>query len=867
MKRFYLSALLSIFCAAILFCTDVSGNQSGSWTLANSPYNVIGEVTVPVGSTLTIQPGVTIQAMGNYRINVLGVLSAVGTSQDSIRFVSGMADVNALWTGIRLENSTQASTIQYSYIEKATYGVNSINTPMTISHCRFFKNEKGMQLYAIGEANPAAMVVTENLIEYSTQNGILVTQNTNSTITYNEIRYNGTGTQYRGAIQLANQSAGGSCSPEIAHNNIHDNFKQGITAWDIMSVNAIQPMIHDNIIESNLTGIYLLNSSGYVHNNTIINNFIPGDMNSGAGVMVSGATSVPYFEDNIVTGNYTGFYITNNALPCLGNMAINHAWAQGGNTISNNIDAENVLHSVYCYQYSAAGNVIYAENNFWDADDAAGIAVGINDHNDSAALPTVDFDPWQIHTIPSLVNGSYSYNGSNTITDPRLQLVSVETGEVLFETPVLSQNFAYSVNITGQFYAVMLATASGSGRTLYGISGGMTSPAVFSPGDLIEVWVGNIEITDMEPFHYQHILTPITEEGQTVYPVYGGFFVYTWHQVNWLYREGDYLKMMKYTVKLANGSQTWTIPANQRVWDKIDNVVDGDVWNKVSVVDTLGTIVTSVITATAITDSGSEPAGFLLRETLNSQPVSQRVITGNDFLICSYNGNYLSSIWQRFDYLIEQDGTQFPLVDGNIWIYMSQELSDNPTLLYYNPLTITTHASQVHLFWQPPRQGINWQTYRIYRNGSIHAEYPFNALSDCYWVEEIPASGLAYTYYITLWNGSVESQPTNSITIVTTGVDEEVPAPRSLSVYPNPFSASGALRIELTNPKESATTLEIYNLRGQRILKENLGLAKDIHYQWNGRDFSGNGCGTGIYFIRLSQTGEPVLQKKVILAP
>lgn len=866
MKRFLVIVLLTLFCAVALLSTDVTGTQSGTWSLANSPYNVIGEVTVPLGSSLSIEPGVTVQAMGNFRINVLGSLSAVGTEADSIRFVSGMTDVNALWTGIRLDNPNSASSLSYCYIEKASYGVNSINTEVVISYCRFSRNEKGMQLYAIGETEPQEMQVTHNIIEYSIHNGILVTQNTNSIISNNEIRYNGTGTQYRGAIQLANQSAGGSCSPEISFNHIHHNLKQGITAWDIMGVNAIEPIIHDNLIENNLTGIYLLNSSGNVYNNTITNNFIAGDMNSGAGVMVSGATSQPYFEDNIITGNYTGFYITGNAVPVLGNMAINHAWAQGGNTISDNIDANGDLHSVYCYQYSAAGNVIYAENNFWGADDAAGIAAGIYDHNDSAALPTVDFDPWQTGVIPSLVNGSYSYDGSYTITDTRLQLVSVETGEVVFEAPVQSQNFAYSVNLTGQFYAVMLATATGSGRTLYGIAGGMTTPDVFSPGDLIEVWVGNIEIVDAEPFSYQRIAAPVIEEGHTVYPVYGGFFVYSWGRINWLYRDGDYLKMMKYTIRLDSGSQTWVIPTELRTWDKIDNIVDGDSWTKVSVVDQTGTIVTSQVTAESIADSGNYPVGWLLRESLNSQTVGERIVRNNEFLICVYAGYWLSGLWERFNYLVEPDGTQFPLAEGNTWIYLPQELSDNPTRLFYNPMTIATNQVQVNLYWQPPRQSVPWQTYRIYRNGVLHAEQPVSVLSDFYWSEEFSATGLTYTYHLTAFDGSTESQPTNSIIIQTTGVDEEVPAPRVLTVYPNPFRVSeGSLRIELSNAKESDAEVEIYNLRGQRLVSEKLDAAQNLQYAWDGRDMSGKACGAGIYFIRVRQADAPVLQRKVVL--
>ena len=67
---------------------NVEGNQSGEWTLSNSPYIIEGDVTVPSGQSLTIEPGVVIQFSGNYRITIRGSLFANGNSTDRIIFTS-----------------------------------------------------------------------------------------------------------------------------------------------------------------------------------------------------------------------------------------------------------------------------------------------------------------------------------------------------------------------------------------------------------------------------------------------------------------------------------------------------------------------------------------------------------------------------------------------------------------------------------------------------------------------------------------------------------------------------------------------------------------------------------------------------------
>jgi hypothetical protein len=89
---FIIALLLSTLAAAVLFgtvqaSTDVSGviNTNTSWTKANSPYTLTGELTVSPEATLTIEAGSTVNVQ-TYSLQVDGTLRAIGNKEDPIHF-------------------------------------------------------------------------------------------------------------------------------------------------------------------------------------------------------------------------------------------------------------------------------------------------------------------------------------------------------------------------------------------------------------------------------------------------------------------------------------------------------------------------------------------------------------------------------------------------------------------------------------------------------------------------------------------------------------------------------------------------------------------------------------------------------------
>lgn len=113
-------ALLALFAAAVpaFAATDVQGPQSGAWTLAGSPYRLVGNVTVSDGALLVVEPGVHVVAQGHFGISVTGGarLHAIGAPDQPIVFTA--SDPAVGWRGLRLIEASDVSTIRYCVVER-----------------------------------------------------------------------------------------------------------------------------------------------------------------------------------------------------------------------------------------------------------------------------------------------------------------------------------------------------------------------------------------------------------------------------------------------------------------------------------------------------------------------------------------------------------------------------------------------------------------------------------------------------------------------------------------------------------------------------------------------------------------------------
>ena len=844
-------ALLILFALMLwtLLAIEVSGTQSGTWSPANNPYQIVGDITVPATEVLTIQPGVIVQAMGNYRINAEGSIQAVGTEADSIYFMNAQDPPTNIWKGLRLENETAISNIKYCYIEYADYGVNAVKSPVEVSYCYFSNNKNGMQLYGIGDLYPPAMDVHHNLVEYSINHGILIPQNSNAWVHHNEVRFNGTGSQYRGAIQLSNQSAAGQNDPIIEYNNIHHNFKQGITAWDVTGGSAINPIIRFNHIEANLTGIYLLSASGVVHDNLIINNFITGDMNSGAGMMIGGASSLPHIARNTLTGNYTGFYITANATPVLGDLSENHPWAFGENIIQDNIDATNILNSVVCDAYPLSTNIIKAENNDWGVYTAAEIAIGIRDHNDNPALPTVDFEPWFEEQTSLTISGSYSWNMDDyAVPAPsELQLVLVAQGSrEILESHILAENpFSIETEVEEPFFALLCGVDAA--REIWAGAGGLEDCTAFDPADATDIALGVIHIAAWQHYDVETKGEIELIEGHEIWPVYHSFLIFPYDKVDYFYDDGDSRYIYKHEYLDGENWNTINFGLGQH-YARIHNLFHGSIWIQNCVENGMPT---QNMVEYAIDDEGKSsyytisPDSEILEKRFLSNDYERIYIYGAD----CYADRYLN--------VVEPEaGTRIK--------YHTPNLS-HPHEFRIHSEDIGEQTFEMDFWWQAPAySGIDYSGYRLYRQ-DLGQELELLASPDFAYFGELHytlnGSG-PVVFWVVATDGIIESEPSNVINFEFPISNEDLVATPMLNIYPNPvrLGQGNSLKIETKGLLEPC--LKIYNIRGQQVYSQKQ-FTQD--FEWQGVDSKGKAVGSGIYLLRLESSNVSPISRKIMV--
>jgi parallel beta-helix repeat protein len=284
----FLSSIIIVACfnSSVSAATTISGviSSDTTWTLANSPYSLTGNVLVNQSVTLTIEPGVTVN-LNTYYIRIDGTLKAEGTSTNQISLIrTDTSNTPNDQPGIQFtgkSNPWSEITKNGSIISNALVSSSILGMTHTIS---------------IESASPK--ICDSTIVNLGDQRAIWI-QDGNPIIANNSISAKIEG------VTITSGSYGGNVTCTIANNTI-TNCQVGIEVY------SGRPLIEGNLIVNNT-----------------------GSKNSGAGgIRIDYAFTIPTIRNNTIVFNSVGLNFLENA-----NATILY------NNIQNNKDYNIYLYS------------------------------------------------------------------------------------------------------------------------------------------------------------------------------------------------------------------------------------------------------------------------------------------------------------------------------------------------------------------------------------------------------------------------------------------------------------------------------------------------------------------------------------------
>lgn len=176
------------------------------------------------------------------------------------------------------------------------------------------------------------------------------------------------------------------------------------------------------------------------------------------------------------------------------------------------------------------------------------------------------------------------------------------------------------------------------------------------------------------------------------------------------------------------------------------------------------------------------------------------------------------------------------------------------------PLALSAEGtSLITLHWSPPTPGSSspFMHYKVYLDGVLQG-----STEELFWLLENLIPETSYSVGVTAEYLAGESVPI-IIQVTPTGSVDLIQPQFALRIWPNPFNPSTT--ISFTIPVSGEASLEIYNLRGQKLRSWN-HIAPGTHsLTWDGTDQSGHPQSSGIYFCRLVHAMRTELRKLTLL--
>ena len=252
-----------------------------TWTLANSPYLLTGDILVPNTSKLVIQPGVEVRFKpvtddlaggadpNRIEIRVEGQVNAQGTATDSIRFISnGDVPASGDWYGLvqNFNGSDNRILLGHSVIQHYVKGITVAGTGNTATDSLVVKNSRfisgGEALYS-SSSNTLIIFSRNKLVNCGVYDGGWSTFHRE--YTFNNC-INTTNTTLYFDLRIVSDNSSKTLN-YLIQDNAFENMGVKIATWAYQSLKVLIQRNTFNKSVSYGTGIRLsssYNSSNYV---------------------------------------------------------------------------------------------------------------------------------------------------------------------------------------------------------------------------------------------------------------------------------------------------------------------------------------------------------------------------------------------------------------------------------------------------------------------------------------------------------------------------------------------------------------------------------------------------------------------------
>ncbi|UCE73665.1 MAG: Ig-like domain-containing protein [Methanomassiliicoccales archaeon] len=246
--------------------TNVAGGHISTdttWTEANSPYIINGDIVVDFGTILTIESGVVVRFSGAYYLYIEGTLRAFGATANHITFTSDKGKPSeGDWKSIKI-NSTGRLRMNYCDVSYGTYSINIYGS----------------------EDN----IIENSTVSYSSRHGIFVRYSS-----YTKIKNSVISTNLWNGIYFLS-----SLNIEINNCDAYSNAYEGISLADSSYIN-----IADSDFKSNYgDGIHVFSTSNLTLSNSQVHENIK------YGIILKSATDISIDTCDIFSNGEDGIYL------------------------------------------------------------------------------------------------------------------------------------------------------------------------------------------------------------------------------------------------------------------------------------------------------------------------------------------------------------------------------------------------------------------------------------------------------------------------------------------------------------------------------------------------------------------------------